>query len=58
MENEREILATTRELENLTNDQLIFRALSALVSHICPAEIYYFTLAFVLRAKAEENTNE
>lgn len=44
MENEKEILATIRELENLTNDQLIFRALS--------------TLACVLRAKAEENTNE
>lgn len=48
------IAQARKELEPLTNEQLMLRALASLVSHNLPSEVYYMIMASVLRERSEE----
>jgi hypothetical protein len=50
---EEEIDGSRKELEPLTNEQLVLRALASLVSRNLPTEIYYQVMASVLRERSE-----
>jgi hypothetical protein len=50
---DKEIKGARKELELLTNEQLILRTLASLASHNLPSEIYYSVMASVLRERSE-----
>ncbi len=52
---EEEIENARKELESLTNEQLILRTLASLVSHNLPDVAYYQVMASVLRERSEES---
>lgn len=49
-----EIKGARKELEPLTNEQLILRVLASLVNHNLPSKTYYQIMASVLRERSEE----
>jgi hypothetical protein len=53
MRAQKEIDSARNELEPLTNEQLILRALASLISYHLPSEIYYQVMASVLRERSE-----
>ncbi len=48
-----EIRQARKELEPLTNEQLMLRSLASLVSHNLPSKTYYQIMASILRERSE-----
>ncbi len=48
-----EIRQARKELEPLTNEQLMLRSLASLVSHNSPRNTYYQIMASILRERSE-----